>query len=118
MKKVFLRSFLILSITLLFSSCAAGLTGAMSGSAALSTNNFTYAQKNIQGKSQATYVLGIGGMKREAIVSEAKENMLANYPLKDGQAVANVVVDFKQSFFLGIVITVKCSVSADVVEFK
>lgn len=118
MRKLILKSIFILSITVLFSSCAAGLSGTMSSSAALSSNNFTYAQKNIQGKSQATYVLGIGGMKREAIVSEAKRSMLANNPLKENQALANVSVDFKKSTFLMLVTTIKCYVTADVVEFK
>lgn len=118
MKKIFFKSFFILSIFILLSSCAAGLTGIMANSAALSTNNFSYVQKNVQGKSQATYVLGIGGMRREAIVNEAKENMLANNPLKANQTLVNVVVDFKHSTFLGIVNTTKCYVSADVVEFK
>lgn len=118
MKKLFLRSVFILSVTMFLTSCAAGLSGVMSDSAALSSNNFAYAQKNIQGKSQATYVLGFGGMNREAIVNEAKQKMLENNPLRDNQAMANLVVDFKYSSFLGIVNTVKCYVSADIVEFK
>ncbi|MBT8316044.1 MAG: hypothetical protein HKP59_00300 [Lutibacter sp.] len=118
MKKIMLKSVFILSIALFVSSCAAGLTGSMSDSAALSSNNFTYAEKNVQGLSQATYVLGFGGMKREAIVNEAKQKMLANNPLRSNQAIANLAVDFKISNFLGIVYTVKCYVSADIVEFK
>lgn len=118
MKKLILKSVFILSIAILLTSCAAGLSGSMSGSAALNSNNFTYAQKNVQGMSQATYVFGIGGMKREAIVNEAKQIMLANNPLRNNQAMANLVVDFKYSSFLGIVNTVKCYVSADIVEFK
>lgn len=118
MKKVFLKSVFILSITFLLTSCAAGLSGSMSDSAALSSNNFTYAQKNIQGMSQATYVFGFGGLKREAIVNEAKQIMLANNSLRNNQALANLAVDFKYSSFLGIVNTVKCYVSADIVEFQ
>lgn len=37
---------------------------------------FIDVKRDLQGKSQATYVLGIGGMKREAIVMEEKANML------------------------------------------
>ncbi|MDP3359638.1 MAG: hypothetical protein Q8S41_09855 [Lutibacter sp.] len=118
MKKTIFKSLLTFSIAIMFTSCAASLVGGMSNSAALSTNNFTYVQKNIQGKSQATYVLGIGGMNREAIVNEAKEKMLTNYSLKSNQALANLVIDFKNSNFLGIVRTTKCYVSADIVEFK
>ena len=118
MKKVLLRICFLLSITIMLTSCAAGLTGSMSNSAALSSNNFDYVQRDLQGMSQATYVLGIGGMKREAIVNEAKIKMLENNPLKNGQTLANVIVDFKYSNFLGIVATTKCYVTADIVEFK
>ncbi len=118
MKKAILRLSLVLSITILFSSCAAGLTGAMSNSANLSANNFNYVKRDLQGKSQATYVLGIGGMKKEAIVNEAKKNMLENNPLKNDQTLANITVDFKYSTFLGVVSTTKCYVTADVVEFE
>ncbi|MCG8184212.1 DUF6567 family protein [Tenacibaculum piscium] len=118
MKKIILKSMFILSMVLLLSSCAAGLSGFMTDSASLSSNNFTYAKKNVQGVSQATYVFGFGGMKREAIVNEAKQKMLKNNSLKDNQALANLSVDYKYSSFLGIVNTVKCYVSADVVEFN
>ena len=118
MKKLILKSVFTLSLTVLLTSCAAGLSGSMSDSAALSSNNFTYAQKNVQGMSEATYVFGFGGMKREAIVNEAKQMMLANNPLQNNQAIANLAVDFKYSSFLGIVNTVKCYVTADIVEFK
>lgn len=90
----------------------------MNNSASLSSNNFSYVQKNLQGKAQATYVLGIGGMNREAIVNEAKEKMLENYSLEDGQTLANSTVNFKYSNFLGIVVTYKCYVTADIVEFR
>ena len=118
MKKNILNSIFLLLFTVLLTSCAASLAGNMSGSAALSSNNFSYVQKNVHGMSQATYILGIGGMKREAIVNEAKVKMLANNALRDNQALANLSVDFKHSNFLGIVKTVKCYVSADIVEFK
>jgi len=118
MKQLLLRTSFILCVTVLFSSCAAGLTGYMNNSAALSSNNFSYVKQNLQGMSQATYVLGIGGMKREAIVDEAKQNMLENYKLQDGQTLANTTVNFKYSNFFGIVATTKCYVTADIVEFE
>ncbi|WP_051907833.1 DUF6567 family protein [Flavimarina sp. Hel_I_48] len=118
MKKLLLHTFFILLISILFSSCAAGLAGSLNDSAALSSNNFSYVQKNLLGKAQATYVLGIGGMNREAIVNEAKQNMLENYSLKDGQTLANTTVNFKYSNFLGLIATYKCYVTADIVQFK
>lgn len=44
--------------------------------------------------------------------------MLSKTPLKDNQALANVTVDYKNSSFIGIVATVKCVITADIVEFK
>ena len=118
MRKVLLRLSFIVCLTVMFSSCAAGLTGYMNNSASLNANNYTYVKKDLQGMSQATYVLGIGGMNREAIVAEAKQKMLENYTLQDGQTLANTTVNFKYSNFLGIVSTTKCYVTADIVEFK
>jgi hypothetical protein len=90
----------------------------MSDSAALSTNNFKYIKNDVRGSSQATYVLGFGGMGKYALVAEAKENMLSKIQLKDNQAIVNTTVNFKNSFFFGfIVVTTNCIVSADVVEF-
>lgn len=109
---------LVLTIALLFTSCAAGLYGGMTSSTALSEDNFSYVNKNLRGKAQATYVLGIGGLSRQAIVNEAKQDMLKEHPLQDGQALANVTVDFKHSNFLGLVATTACYVTADIVEFR
>lgn len=57
-------------------------------------------------------------MKREAIVDEAKQNMLQNFKLEDGQTLANTTVNFKYSSFLGLIATTKCYVTADIVEFE
>ncbi len=116
MKNIF--KILSLSLMITLSSCAATLYGTMSDSASLNSNNFIYVKRNVQGKSQATYVFGFGGMKRDAIVAEARANMLTNTSLKDNQAISNLSVDFKKSTFFGIVNTIKCFVSADIVEFK
>jgi hypothetical protein len=45
--------------------------------------------------------------------------MLAENPLKDNQTLANLTVNFKKSLYLGLIYsTVKCTVTADIVEFK
>jgi hypothetical protein len=113
MKKI---SFLLI-LSILLTSCAASLGGNFVGSASLGQKNFSYV-KNLRGTAQATYILGIGGLSREALAKEAKEEMLAKTPLKDNQAIANVTVDYKNSSFIGIYTTVKCVITADIVEFK
>ena len=119
MKKVMLKSIFAITIAIFISSCAAFHSGYMSNSAALSSANFSYVKQNIKGKATATYVLGIGGLAKETLVDNAKQQMLASNPLKSNQTFANLTVNFKSSFYLGVLIrTVKCTVTADVVEFK
>lgn len=118
--KTNLTNLLILFLIYLsFTSCIATHSGFISGSASLNSANFFYQKKDVYGVAQATYVLGIGGMSRQSLVMEAKENMLKSNPLLKNQALANVTMSFKSSGFLAfIVTTIKCTVSADIVEFK
>ncbi len=118
MKKVILKSTLAIVLTLLLASCSAAHFGNMASSAALSSANFSYVKQNIKGESTATYVLGIGGLAKESLINEAKQKMLESNPLKDNQALANLTVSFKASHFFILFGTMKCNVSADVVEFK
>jgi len=109
---------LIIAITIIIfttASCAFH-SGIMSGSASLSANNFKTI-KVATGTASTTKILGIGGLGKDALVFEAKKNLMQNFPLKDGQALANVTVDIKNSFLL-IVMTEKVTVTADIIEFK
>lgn len=115
MKKVFRLLIFVIGV-LSFSSCAVH-NGYMNGSASLSEANFDYAKTSISGEASTLKVLGIGGLAKKAIVEEAKKNMLKNNPLKSNQALANVTVNWKNGFYF-IVQTNKCTVTADVVEFK
>ncbi len=119
MKKIILKSTLAIMLAFSIASCSAVHSGIMENSASLSSANFSYAKQNIQGKSQATYILGIGGLAKETLVNEAKQKMLAENPLKDNQTLANLTVNFKKSLYFGLIYsTVKCTVTADIVEFK
>lgn len=118
MKQKFFYLIAVLSISSILTGCIATHVGNMAGSASLDSPNFMYKKQNISGEATATYVLGIGGQARQSLISEAKKSMLKENPLLKNQALANVTVSFKTTYFLGfIVITVKCDVSADVVEF-
>ncbi len=114
MKKAF-RLLIIVIGVFLFSSCTFH-NGYMNNSASLSQANFSYVNTNISGTASTLKLLGIGGLNRQAIVSEAKENMLRKNPLKSNQTLANITVNWKTGFYL-IVITNTCTVTADVVEF-
>jgi hypothetical protein len=119
MKKIILKSALAFMFIVALTSCSAIHVGSMENSASLSSANFSYVKQNIVGKSQATYVLGIGGLAKQTLVNDAKQKMLAENPLKDNQTLVNLTVNFKKSLYLGLIYsTVKCTVTADVVEFK
>ena len=98
--------------------CSALHSGYMANSAALGSNNFSYVQMNMQGTSTATYIMGIGGLAKKTLVNEAKQEMLKSNPLQSNQTLANLTVNWKSSYYLGIVVITKCTVTADVVEFK
>lgn len=101
-----------------FSSCLAVHSGSMANSAALSSANFSYVKQNVSGVASATYFLGIGGLKKQSLVNDAKNNMTINSPLRENQALTNLTVNFKTTSYLGIVQTMTCFVTADIVEFK
>lgn len=117
MKTNFLKVSLFAAIALIFSSCVALHNGYMSNSASLSSANFSYIKKDAKASETATYFLAIGGFK-ESLVAKAKEKLIAENSLQDNQALANITVNFKNSSYFGIVTTVKCTISADIVEFK
>ena len=118
MKKIILKSVLAITIVIFASSCSAYHSGYMANSASLSAANFSYAKQNIKGEATATYILGIGGLAKETLVDNAKQQMLNANPLKSNQTFANLTVNFKASYYLGVYKTLKCTVTADVVEFK
>ena len=118
MKNLFSKIALVVFASTLLSSCMATHSGYMSNSTSLNQSNFEYVKNNIGGVEQVTYILGIGGMAKETLVANAKMNMLESYPLKANQALSNLTVNMKTSYKLGLIVTVTCTVTADVVEFK
>ncbi len=102
----------ILSIT----SCATH-SGYMNNSASLGEANFDYVQTSISGTASTLNVFGIGGLGKSAIVEAAKKDMLKKHPLKANQALTNITVNWKTGVYL-VVIKKKCTVTADIVEFK
>ena len=115
MKHLIKFSFIAVFIALL-SGCAVH-SGIMNNSAALGEANFSYRQQSISGSSEAKYIFGIGGLDKQALVDEAKKDMLKNYELQPNQALANVTVNWKNTFIL-VVIKTQCTVTADIVEFR
>lgn len=97
------------------SSCAFH-NGNMTGNASLHARNFEI-KTIVMGTAKTSHVFGIGGLKQRALVYEAKKDLYRSYPLSEGEAFANISVDFKRSYFF-IVNTTIATITADVVEFK
>ena len=113
MEKVF--KLLVIGLGLIiFTSCAFH-GGNINNSASLSQANFSYVHMGISGGASTKKFLGIGGFDREAIVAEAKKDMLRNYPLKSNQALVNITISWKDGYIFFV--KNKCTVTADVVEF-
>ena len=80
---------------------------------AVSSANFHYV-KSVRGEATSTYILGFaGGNDAGRAIADVK----AKAGLKDNQALANVAVVNTQRIILGVIIKVKTSVTADVIEF-
>ena len=91
---------LLLFTSIMISSCATLHSGYLTGVAPPIENNFKYVG-NVIGKAQATYFLGIGGLLTEGLVREAKNNLIANHPVNNGQILVNFTIDHKKTCILG-----------------
>ncbi|HKK38078.1 MAG TPA: DUF6567 family protein [Cryomorphaceae bacterium] len=100
-----------LFLLVIMNSCAFH-SGMMTGNAELNSNseivNFAI------GEAKAVYVFGIGGLNSSTLMKDAKEDLYSRYPLKKGQAYANVVVDFRLANFIVFWVN-KATISADIV---
>ncbi len=118
MKKI---AVLVIGITLLFSSCGIhdGLTRNLNNhttEVVLSKKNFKIIER-VQGESEVTYIFGIGGLSKKAMIAEARANMLAKADIVGGsKVIINETVEMKYSLFL-FVGKQKVIVSAHIVEF-
>ena len=118
MRNSIFRLGLFLLSAYFLASCAASHSGYMVNSASLSSNNFHYVQTDAFASAKCTYFLGLGGVQHDALVGEAKQNLYYKTGLLDNQVLANVTVNWKTKFsWFGLVITSKCTVTADIVEF-
>ena len=82
---------------------------------AVSSANFHYV-KTVSGEATSTFFLGFaGGDDAGKAIADAK----AKANLQDNQALTNVaVVNTQKIVLLGIILKVKTTVSADVIEFE
>jgi len=114
-----MKLFTLLLTTLAFSSCITFYSGTTTSSAALSSNNYKYIAKGVQGTASVTQWLQIFAGYKHTLINDAKNNILTRYQLKDNQALANITVDLKDDLILGTLIKkTKCTITADIIEFN
>lgn len=82
----------------------------------LSKKNFKVV-KSVSGEANVTYILGIGGLSKKALIAEARAQMLKQADLEGrAKAIINETVDVKVSGF-PFVGKKLVTVSAQVIEF-
>lgn len=118
MKKLFIVLFLIAFL----SNCVSYhslLTNNLVTNVVLNQSNFEVIEK-VSGSATATYVFGYGGNKIDAIIQNAKANMLKKVDLTgSSRAIANEVVETRIQFiFYPIVVKITATTSAHIIEFN
>ena len=121
MKKIGIYSVLLLLTTFL-SSCGVGhalVTNHNQNATEvhLSGNNFKVIDQ-VSGSSEASYVLGIGGIKKRQLYENAYSTMMKKANLLNGsKAIINVMTEEHFSGFAPFYVRRTITVSAQVVEF-
>jgi hypothetical protein len=67
----------------------------------------------VQGTSSTNIVFGIGGLKKDALIAEAKKDLYARIDYDKNLKLSNFSVDFKNTYY-PFVLNTKVTVSADV----
>jgi hypothetical protein len=105
-------------VILLLSGCAVHF-GALESSVSLNQANFKVV-KMASGSAQTKVVFGIGGLKQDALVAEAREDLTTKANLTEGQVLANLTMDYKTTFYpayIPAVMIQKVTITADIIEF-
>ena len=110
-----MKNTFIILLLFVFSSCAFH-RGTFIGSASINNNQFRIAGM-ANGTAEASYIIGLGGLSKEALVYEAKRNLYSRYPLTKGMALGNVTVDFKTTWLL-FILKRRVHISADIIDFN
>lgn len=111
--------FIAVACLVSLNSCVMPKCGSITSTTTVNSNNTKVINPHVKGVGSATFVFGIGGrFDNSGLVESAKTHLLQRYPLKDGQALANVTLDYNTMIILGIYVKVSCVMTADIVEFN
>lgn len=71
-------------------------------------------KSTVRASAKSTRIFSIGGLGKEALVAEAKDNLYEFYPLRNQEAYVNLSVDFRDFIFLFYHRT-KATITADII---
>ncbi len=107
---------LVVGVVFLTSSCA--VHSGMITSSQLGNTKINYRYEDVAvGYAKAKYFLGIGGLKKDALLSDAKRNLYLSYPLKPNQVFQNITLDRKTTYLFPFS-KVELILVADVIELE
>ncbi len=103
---------LFLLFPVLFQSCIVLNSGNVSSGPIINAND-KYVDI-ATGESQSNMLLFIGGQFSNKLILEAKTDLYKNRPLRRGEYYSNFTCDFSKKIILGIFLSTKVTVSADI----
>ena len=111
--------FVFIGLLFLMSSCMSLHSGYITNSVALSSNNFDYLFQSVSGTSEVDYILIFGGYDKDALITEAFNDLKRKHPINKNQAYSNLSINFKHTILVfGLYREIKCTISSDIVEFQ
>ncbi|WKN43488.1 DUF6567 family protein [Tunicatimonas pelagia] len=111
--KYFFRIKLALSVFLLLNACTAYHHGLLTeGTKMDSDSNIVDI---VHGYAKVSRFWFLGGNSTDALVADARRNLLAKYPLEEGQYFTNYTLDMKDAFYFPGIYTTTAIITAEVV---
>jgi hypothetical protein len=110
-----MRILIVGILFLLFQSCAFHYGSVES---TISNSNQSYKYIDVAaGYSKVNYFMGLGGLGKDMLASEAVRNMRMSVPLESNQTYENIVLNYKATW-IGPFLKMEAMAVADVVEWK
>ena len=119
MKKSILFTVLVMAV---FCLCSCGITSTTSNnisgtSVVLKRNNFRVLGQ-AYGQSKATYVFGMGGIRKRALRANAIDEMSRSAHLTGSQALVNITTHTSYRMITPLFVEITCDATANIIEFQ
>ena len=107
--------FYLIALLCLLTSCASHFGSINLGNI---DSKISYKVNGIAiGKSQSTKILGIGGLNKNTLIFDAKQNLYKHTSLEERQILSNVTLDLKRSNYLLFQKT-EAYITAEIIDFN